>query len=50
MRGWKPQLCSAARQRLCFYEVKGVNWTLRESWTKGSSDSRTIYFGRTVGL
>ena len=23
---------------------------LRESWIKGSSDSRTIYFGRTVGL
>ena len=23
---------------------------LRESWIKGSSDSRTIYFGQTVGL
>ena len=23
---------------------------LRESWIKGSSDSRTIYMGRTVGL
>ena len=27
-----------------------VQGLLRESWTKGSSDSRTIYFGRTVGL
>ena len=24
--------------------------SLRESWIRGSSDSRTIYFGRTVGL
>ena len=23
---------------------------MRESWIRGSSDSRTIYFGRTVGL
>ena len=23
---------------------------LRESWIRGSSDNRTIYFGRTVGL
>ena len=28
------------------YRAKGV----RESWIRGSSDSRTIYFGRTVGL
>ena len=24
--------------------------SLRESWIRGSSDSRTIYFGQTVGL
>ena len=26
------------------------NALLRESWIKGSSDNRTIYFGQTIGL
>ena len=30
--------------------LKPVQGLLRESWIRGSSDCRTIYFGRTVGL
>ena len=30
--------------------LKLVQGLLRESWIKGSSDSRTIYIGQTIGL
>ena len=31
-------------------KTKKYSKSLRESWIRGSSDSRTIYFGRTIGL
>ena len=47
--GIDPKL--AAKKKKPVVAQAEASWReVREPWIKGSSDSRTIYFGRTVGL